>query len=186
MPTNYKAQDINGRYKLKAARKPGYIDLNVQTGVIPSKPGGISRWIFPHFAGVLLLGLAVLWFIPHPEIIKTTGELTGIDAKEKMLYISIAAPEDSLQAIRSGQLIQIRIKEQPGVQFGVVTGRLLQISADTLENNLIAKVLLSRELTTAQDNRTRNKKSLKVNLVIVVKDLRLLQCIFKNPLKKIG
>ncbi|AEV98661.1 hypothetical protein A4D02_34815 [Niastella koreensis] len=184
MPTNYKTRDIKSNYKGTPLRTPGYIDLNTQTGVVPSKPGGIYRWIFPHFAGVLFLGLAVLWFIPHPEIIKTTGTVTGIDAQEKMLYINIAAPEDSMQTIRSGQLIQIRVKEQPGAQFDVVTGRLLQVSAGRLEHDLMAKVLLS-EFKTAQYNRPGNK-SLKVNLVIVVKDLRLLQCIFKNPLKQMG
>jgi hypothetical protein len=182
MLTKYKAQTIKG----KPARKPGHIDLNAQTGVIPSKPGSVSRWIFPHFAAVILLSLAVLWLIPHPEIIKTTGILTGADAGKKMLYFSIAVPDEDMQAVRSDQLIQIRAKDQPGARFGVITGKLQHLSADTFGNYLMAKVLLLRDLTTAQQSSIRNKERLKVNMVIEVKQQKLLQCIFKNPLKKTG
>lgn len=151
--------------------------------IVPARPGSISMWIFPLYACILIVVLTTLWSIHHPEIVNTKAQLTGRNGPDNSLTVEIDIPENYFYKIDSGQQVQLRFYEYPYLQFGVVTGKLQQVSAVHFNKTVTARVLLPDGLVTNHQQVIPYKEGSKVDLMIITRDMRLLQRIFYKSAK---
>ena len=148
------------------------------TGILPAKPGVLSKWIFPLFLGIIVFSIGTLWFIPHPEIVTTKAVITGMNTSGNAIYVELDVSGNNLQSIDSGQLVQMRFYDYNSSRFGVVEARLQHVSDTPINNALTALVSLPRGLITRQNKIIPYKAGAKADVLIITKDMRLLERIF--------
>lgn len=153
--------------------------------IIPLKPGWYSSWVFPVFAAILVLIISLLWYIPHPDIVIARGILTNISAQDGLLHAEVSVAENDLNKIDSGKAILIRFNEYPVKEFGLVSGLLRSVEPNKGSNNLATAILLPRGFITDKKILINYREGLKVDLLIIVKDMRLLQRIFNKSARAI-
>lgn len=153
--------------------------------LVPLKPEHISGWIFPLFAGIIALVIAALWYIHHPEIVTAKAVFTKPDLAARIFMTEIDIPQNNTYTIDSGQLVQLHFYDYPVSRYGVVEGRLLKVSAIN-KNTIVAGVQLPRGLVTTRQKHIRYKESLKADMLIFTKDMRLLQRIFYKSARGIS
>ena len=88
--------------------------------IISRKPGFIEKWSLLLFMFVLLLLIAGTWFIKYPDIIETTGTLTGDNAPKEIV------------ALQTGRLIQLFVSTGEHVSKNEMIG-WLESTANTQE-----------------------------------------------------
>jgi hypothetical protein len=157
----------------------GFQPRESMNDILPLKPGWYSRWVFPVFAGIVALILTLLWNIPHPDIVIARGILTGMEPGGR-LHAEVNIAENDLRRIDSGKSILLRFNEYPVREFGFVAGSLTAVSPHKGSDNMATDILLSQGLTTTKNKLIVYKEGLKIDLLITVKNMRLLQRIFNK------
>jgi hypothetical protein len=146
--------------------------------IIPTRPGAISGWIFPIYTGILCLCILPLWFIHHPDIIKTRAVLLNMNRQQQTIIIELDITQADVGKIDSGQLVQLLIYDFPVSGFGVVDGYLTHVSKENNNNSLVAEVLLPEGLITSKHKKIAYRNGMKGDILIYIKDMRLLERIF--------
>lgn len=144
--------------------------------IIPTRPGAISGWIFPIYTGVLCICMLPLWFIHHPDIIKTRAVL--LNREQQTLLVELDVTQGDAGKIDSGQVVQLLIYDFPAPGFGAVEGYLTHVSKEGHNNSLMAQVLLPEGMITSKHKNIAYRNGMKADILIYIKDMRLLQRIF--------
>jgi hypothetical protein len=158
-------------------KKLSNLAVNDGDGIISYKPGWFSKWVFPLFIGIVILTTTTLWLIHHPDMIVSRGIITGIDSSRKIISLEVQIPQKSLHKIALGQPSKIKFDDYPADSCGFVTGNL-QYLTGARDDYLFVRLQLHNGLTTNQNKFIPYRKGLKVSMLIIIKDLRLLQRIF--------
>src|SRR5690349_2886925 len=156
---------------------------NANNEIISSRPGPVSRWIFPVYTIIIIIILSIAWFIHHPEIVIADGIITGTKVSGNMVWADVELQGDNLQKITSGQSVQMRFNEYPSARFGMVPGALRQVTRIPVDKKVMVHVWLPDGLTTNRKRSIPFKEGAKVNLLIIIKDMRLIQRIWHGSAK---
>ena len=66
--------------------------------IISRKPGFLEKWALLLFMAILLLLVGATWFIRYPDIIESSGTLTGTNAPKEII------------PLQTGRLIKLFVK----------------------------------------------------------------------------
>lgn len=89
--------------------------------------------------------------------------------------------------VKVGQEVNIRLENFPAEQFGMIRGKVTEISVLPHDSNYLVKIELSNYLTTTYHKTLPFKQQLKGETEIITEDLRLLERVFyqfKNLLQQ--
>jgi len=161
------------------------IRKNSSNEIISFKPGAVSKWIFPVYTGIIILIFSVVFFIHHPDIVMANGMITGTNAATGMIWAEVDMQESNISKIVSGQSVQMRFTGYPSAQFGIVQGLLQQFTPTPGYKRIVMGVMLKNGLPANREKSIPCKKGAKVNLLIIVKDMRLFQHILYKSSKSI-
>lgn len=156
---------------------------NSPNEIISLKPGVISKWIFPIYAGIVIITFSIVWFIHHPEIVMGDGVITDINVSGEKLWVEVDLQESNIKMIVPGQPVQLRFNDYPSAQFGIVKGSLQQVVTTQIDKKVLVLLALQTRLTTNQNKNIPYKKGVKVDILIIVKNFRLIEHILHGSSK---
>lgn len=148
--------------------------------IISSKPGAVSKWIFPIYTVTLILIFSVVSFIHHPEIVKTEGIITGSNASGDMIWVEAEIQESNIPKIVSGQSVLMHFTDTPSATSGLVQGVLQKVTPTPGNKKILVGVMLKRRLPAEGEKGIPRIKGSKLDLLIIIKDVRLLQHILNR------
>ncbi len=161
------------------------VKRNSHNEIISFKPGAVSKFIFPVYAGVIILALSIVWFVRHPEIVIANGVITGSNAAGNVVWAEVDLKESNIKKIVPGESVQLRFDEYPYARFGMVQGSLQKVTLMQNNKRISVQVILPNGLTTSKKKIIPFIKGEKLDLLIIVKDRRLLQHILSRSSKSI-
>ena len=160
------------------------VNRNSPNEIISLKPGAVSKWIFPAYAGILIFAFSIVWFIHHPETVPGHGVITGTNVSGNIVWVEADLQESTIKKIASGQVVQLRFDDYPSAQFGIVKGSLRQVIPTPADKKIALQVGLANGLTTNRQKTIPYKKGAKIDILIVIKDVRLLEHILYRSSKQ--
>ena len=153
---------------------------NSSNEIISAKPGAVSKWIFPAFTASIILLFSVVFFIHHLETVRADGVITSANAAGDVIWVDANMQEDNIQKLVSGQPVQVRFAGSAATQPGIVQGLLEQATPTPAYNRISVRISLKSGSPANPGKSIFYKKGAKVNLLIIIKDMRLLQHILQR------
>jgi hypothetical protein len=148
---------------------------NAPNEIISAKPGAVAKWIFPTFIASAFLLFSVVFFIHHLETVTANGVITGTNTAGDIIWVEADMQEGNKGKIVPGQSVQVRFTGSPAEIPGMVPGLLEQATPTPVYNRTSVRILLKNGLPANLRKSSRHKKGTKVELLIIIKDMRLLQ-----------
>lgn len=143
------------------------VKRNSSNEIISAKPGAVSKWIFPAYTVSIVLLFSVVLFIHHLETVTADGVIAGTNAAGDIIWIEADIQKNNISKIVSGKSVQVRFTEYPAAQSGMVQGVLEQATQTSACNRTLVRISLKKSI--------QYKKGAKVDLLVIIKDMRLLQ-----------
>jgi Cation efflux system protein CusB domain 1 len=142
--------------------------------IISNQPNWIIRNGLLMLLFIILIIIAVAWFIKYPEIITTNARLIAADSGEMII------PQRNLGKVKTGQQVLLKFTAYPFQEFGFVRGTIASISQTTTDSVCVARVLLPNGLVTNYQKQLQYHNGLIARCEIILSDMRLLQRVVDN------
>jgi len=111
---------------------------------------------------------------------KLIGYITPVDSK---YYVEILLPQNNFGKVDTGMQVQLRFDAYPFEEVGYVSGKLDYISRIASDSGFLATVRLDNGLLTNLKNSISYKVGLKVNAIVITKNMRLLSRVYSSIIK---
>ncbi len=188
-----------GALKYKKNAKPVPREIAIRSAilneVISKKPDSFTKYaLFGVFFLIIAL-LVIAWFVPYPESFTLSGRIKGSSntktfvggqdsfaVNEHTYYVECLIPQRYYTKATVGLPVRIRFEAFPYTEFGFITGSLAFISSLPADNGFPAIVILPKEAVTSQHKILQYKAGLKTELILITKNRRFLEHIFKKKL----
>ena len=127
-------------------------------------------------------------YLGEHQFVKAGDILMSVMPKEKEILIGrLTVPPTNSGKIKAGQKVLIKLDNYPFQEFGIVEGRVRNMSAvPDKDGNYYVEIYLPKGLTTSFKKKLVFNKELKGNAEIVTKDLRLIDRFFYQFRKLLG
>jgi hypothetical protein len=163
------------------------IDLTIEndavTEYVLQKPRWVSALAFPWFGAIIVLIVLITCIIQYPQTANARVQFATLDQAGKTATIEIDVAENSLYSIDTGQLVQLRLADYAYTRFGILEGRIRYIYGVTPNNNLKARIFLTKGFETNRHYHLEFKQGLKADGLIIIKNMNLIQRIFAGPVR---
>jgi len=112
------------------------------------------------------------------------GKLLGyINPPDSKFYAEINLPQNNLGKVDTGMQVQLRFDAYPYQEAGFVKGKLNYISPISSDSGFYATVRLDNGLETNLKNTIQYKNGLKARVIVITKNMRLLQRLYYSIVK---
>ncbi len=112
------------------------------------------------------------------------GKLLGyINPPDSKFFAEIYLPQNNLGKVDTGMQVQLRFDAYPYQETGFVKGKLDYISNISSDSGFYATVRLDNGLTTNLKNNIQYKNGLKAQVIVITKNMRLLQRLYYSIVK---
>jgi len=112
------------------------------------------------------------------------GKLLGyINPPDSKFYAEISLPQNNLGKVDTGMRVQLRFDAYPYQEAGFVKGKLNYISPISSDSGFYATVRLDNGLETNLKNTIQYKNGLKAQVIVITKNMRLLQRLYYSIVK---
>lgn len=99
----------------------------------------------------------------------------GVPSPERQLYAQAKIPVAGSGKVVTGQSVNIRLKNFPHQQFGMLKGQVVEISALPTEETYLAKITLTNNLVTTHRKELPFKQQLQGQTEIITEELTVLE-----------
>lgn len=117
------------------------------------------------------------------QVGKTLGYITPSDTK---YYAQVFLPQNNFGKISVGLKVQLRFEAYPYQEFGVILGSLNYVSKIATDSGFLATITLDQGLVTSHNIPIQYNDRLRAQGIVITKDMRLLQRLYYNMIKKIS
>lgn len=117
-------------------------------------------------------------FLENDMFIEAGKELFSILPKDGHIYGRVELPVVGSGKIKEGQAVNIKLDNYPAEQFGVLYGKVKEISLLPNKENYLAKIELDSGLNTSYKMELPFRQHLQGDTEIITEDLKLLERIF--------
>jgi HlyD family secretion protein len=115
------------------------------------------------------------------------GKLLGyVNPPDSKYDVEISLPQQNSGKVETGMQVQLRFDAYPYQEFGFVKGKLDYISPIASDTGFLATIRLDKGLVTNLKNNIQYKNGLKAQVIIITKDMPLLQRLYYNIIKAIS
>ncbi len=147
--------------------------------IIPINYGLMSSALFPVLAGTLILVILSTWVIHYPDLIKARAVVTRVDSSGKGFWVEGDIPQGEANRIKPGLNVQLKFDADASGKYDITDADLDEVVNYNDKNNIIsAHVSLAGDPARTTLDTTSFRTGVKANLLITVKDMRLLQRLF--------
>ena len=148
----------------------------------------IAKWKETYVLTAPMNGrVAYLGFLKQGAYLEAGKPIFSVIPDSKKLFAQAELPLAGSGKVKVGQEVNIRLENFPAEQFGMIHGKIAEISALPFDSNYLVKIDLSNYLTTTYHKTLPFKQQLKGETEIITEDLRLLERVFyqfKNLLQQ--
>jgi hypothetical protein len=145
-------------------------------------PYWITRWGISLIFIILLFVIVISTFITYPEIIK--GKLIIINNYSDTISCFFLIQPEEVYKIKPGNEILLKLERYPFQKFGMVKGKIVNISDSTINGYLLGTILLPPKINTLQSTSIIIRNTSKADCEIIVDKRsifkKLLNCIINN------
>lgn len=152
--------------------------------IFSRNPGFLISWSLLIFFFIFCTIITFTWMIRYPEIVQIKTALT-VKANEPAGYASIYIPQKELNKVKPGMQVQLHVDGYSYGEYGFIAATVQQIADSVTDQGLKAWLVLPAGLRTTRGKAIPLSNELKVDAVIIVKDLRLLQRLFNKTTKSL-
>lgn len=139
----------------------------------------IAKWKETYVLTSPLNGrVAYLGFLKQDTYIEGGKQLFSIIPNSEKLSALAELPLSGSGKVKVGHEVNIRLENFPAEQFGMIRGKITEISALPFNSNYLVKIELSNYLTTTYHKTLPFKQQLKGETEIITEDLTLLERVF--------
>lgn len=122
--------------------------------------------------------VAFLGFLENNMFIEPNKPLFSIIPEAGSIYAQAELPIAGSGKIKEGQRVNIRLENYPSEQFGILYGKVKEVSVLPSGDKYLAKIELPDGLKTSYNTKLPFKQHLKGETEIITEDLRLLERVF--------
>lgn len=148
----------------------------------------IAKWKETYLLTAPMNGrVAYLGFLKQGAYLEAGKPIFSVIPGSKKLFTQAELSLAGSGKVKVGQEVNIRLENFPAEQFGMIHGKIAEISALPFDSNYLVKIDLSNYLTTTYHKTLPFKQQLKGETEIITEDLRLLERVFyqfKNLLQQ--
>lgn len=112
--------------------------------------------------------------------------LAFVNPPDNRYYLEINLPQNNMGKVDTGMQVQLRFDAYPFQEVGFVKGRVSYISPIASDSGFLATVRLTHGLETNLKMPIQYKNGLKIQALIITKDMRLLQRIYYSIVKSMS
>ncbi|MHA4812478.1 hypothetical protein ACX0G9_30575 [Flavitalea flava] len=147
--------------------------------ILSINPAFMERMALPFFTLILVVIITVGSSIHYPEVLKARAVFVDVNGVGGY-SVKIELPQGNFARINTGQIVQFNFDEFSYENYGSVKGILQYVYNVESPGNITAKVYFPQGLKTSKGHVIPYSNGLKADVLIVIKDMRLLQHLFYN------
>lgn len=121
-----------------------------------------------------------LKFWKNGQFVKEGEEVMTIVPKEQEVFGQVSLPINGSGKVEVGQWADLRFDNYPAKEFGIVKGRVENISLVPRDNSYFIKLSLPYGLNTSYNRELKFRQQMSGSAEIITEDLRLLERIFSQ------
>ncbi|TAN09922.1 MAG: HlyD family efflux transporter periplasmic adaptor subunit [Chitinophagaceae bacterium] len=147
----------------------------------------VTGWISQYIMTAPVSG-RVMFLIPlqKNQFLQANQVLGYVNPADSKYYARVNFTQENFGKADTGQEVQLRVNAYPYEQFGYISGKLNYISSVATDSGFLGNVVLPHGLTTVYNHPIQFRNGLKVQAVIITKQMRLLQRFYYNMMKKVN
>jgi len=112
------------------------------------------------------------------------GKLLGyINPPDSKFFVETYLPQNNFEKVHTGMLVQLRFDAYQYQEAGFVKGKLDYISPNATDSGFLATIRLDNGLLTNLKNNIQYKNGLRAQVIVITKNMRLLQRLYYNIVK---
>ncbi|WP_124916896.1 biotin/lipoyl-binding protein [Alteromonas flava] len=167
--------------KLNQLKREIKKNLELALSKIASLESAISKWENDHIVKATNKGIVSFTkFWGSNQSVKVNDTIMIISFPNNKFIATGIISHDSLGRLEPGQLVNIELHTYPATQFGVLKGRLKNISHVSSDMGHFVSIELPSQLTTSHGKKIPTAPELKGNAFVVTKKTSVLNKIFRN------
>lgn len=142
---------------------------------------GITRWKESYLILSPLNGtLSFLSFTESNMYVDQGTKLFAVVPQSNEIYAQALIPVQGSGKVKVGQEVNIRLENYPAEEFGMLRGKVSEISMLPTEHNYLVKIEIGKDLTTTHKQKLEFKQQLRGETEIITEDLRLIERLFNE------
>ena len=147
----------------------------------------VDEWIHKYILQAPMDGTVFFTLPLQQDKFIEQGKLLGyVNPPDSKYDVEISLPQQNSGKVETGMQVQLRFDAYPYQEFGFVKGKLDYISPIASDTGFLATIRLDKGLVTNLKNNIQYKNGLKAQVIIITKDMPLLQRLYYNIIKAIS
>ena len=124
-------------------------------------------------------------FVQENQQLQASQTICYVNPENSQYFAEIVIPQSNFGKVIVGQQVLLKFESYPFQEFGSVIGKIDFISRLPGEKGYLAKVILTKGLTTTYNKQIQYRDGLSAVAEIVTQDMRLLERFYYNLVKQI-
>lgn len=114
------------------------------------------------------------------QYVQSGEEVLSVSSNKQTFYCEAQIPASGSEKVSVGQFVNIRFDDYPATEYGIVKGKITEVSSFSSGGQYTIKVNLIHGLNTTYHRKLPFRHEMQGDAEIIVEDLRLIQRIFNQ------